>query len=571
MRHYYPTNTLVKGSPLIVGDDVKARVSTPVRDCGGTISNGIYCTLVTTKAANSTGVIIGGPIQVTADASGTNGPGGFTWYQIQWSDLTTGWSQENYLERLFPAPSAPSGLAGAATTNQITLTWTDTSGGVAQGFRIERAISASGPWLELTNTLNLTPSYVDKSLQAGATWYYRVRAFNAAGNSGYSGAGLAVTTSNSPPLLAPIGTRTVHAGMTVTVTNVANASDFVYTLLDFEPFTSEGSNAVVMFRDPRFSGSTSTNIDSTPDLSIIGDVFPAGNTSTRALHVSCNFSNASNPWLRLTTASATYFPNPVIDFTKKLRFNIYADKAVQVAVGCRESTVSAGTAFGADGGTAGAIEWAGVTNVNGNAPMPARTIAASNWVTLNFDFPNEPVRSFSGGNGILSTASGLGALEHIALVPVGGLGIYNVYLDELQLVAPRVFTYALGAGSTSGASINPTNGVFTWTPPATNSAVTNQFSVIASDNNTPPLKTTNTLTVIVMPAPAIETVSSTNGQTTLSWTAIPGTTYRVQFKDDLNAGEMDGPGADLTANTAVGTAIDSDPAEQRFYRVLVVQ
>ena len=39
---YYPANTLVKGSPLMLGDDVKARVSTPVRDCAGTISNGIY-------------------------------------------------------------------------------------------------------------------------------------------------------------------------------------------------------------------------------------------------------------------------------------------------------------------------------------------------------------------------------------------------------------------------------------------------------------------------------------------------------------------------------------------------
>ena len=103
---------------------------------------------------------------------------------------------------------------------------------------------------------------------------YRVRAFNAAGNSAYSGVGLAVTTSNSPPIIAPIATRTVHGGMNVTITNVASGSDFVYTLTDFEPFTSESSNAVVLFRNPRFSGSMSTNIDTTPDLSIIGRRVP---------------------------------------------------------------------------------------------------------------------------------------------------------------------------------------------------------------------------------------------------------------------------------------------------------
>ena len=134
-----------------------------------------------------------------------------------------------------------------------------------------------------------------------------------------------------------------------------------------------------------------------------------------------------------------------------------------------------------------------------------------------------------------------------------------------------MFTYALAAGGPGNASINATNGLFTWTPPATNSVVTNQFSVVVSDNNTPSLKATNTFSMIVMPAPAIETVLSTNGQTTLSWTAIPGTTYRIQYKDDLNAGDWTDLVPDITANTAIGTAIDIEAAEQRFYRVFVVQ
>ena len=144
--------------------------------------------------------------------------------------------------------------------------------------------------------------------------------------------------------------------------------------MDFEPFASEGSNGIVMFRDPRFSGSTTPFIDATPDLALVTDTFATnGNGSGHALRSSINFTNSSNPWLRLTTASAGTFPNPVIDFTRKLQFSVYADHAIQVAVGCRETTIGAGTAIGSDGGTSGGIEWAGVTNIAGTAPTPMKT------------------------------------------------------------------------------------------------------------------------------------------------------------------------------------------------------
>jgi hypothetical protein len=187
----------------------------------------------------------------------------------------------------------------------------------------------------------------------------------------------------------------------------------------------------------------------------------------------------------------------VIDFTKKLRFDIYVDKAVQVAVGCRETTTAAGTPIGSDGGTSGAIEWAGVTNTSGTAPMPTRTVPAGVWTTLLFNFPSEPITSFSGGNGVLSTASGLGVLEHLAIVPAAGTGAYNIYLDNFAVLAPRTFTYGLAAGAPSGASVNATNGVFTWTPTEAQGPGSYPISVIATDNSSPALKATNTFTVTV--------------------------------------------------------------------------
>ena len=504
VRHYYPTLFLVKGAPLIIGDDVKALKTVDVRACpDGSITNGVNCSLVTTKAANSTGTIIGGPQQVTVDGGGaTNNPGGFTWYQVQWSDSTIGWSPENFLERVYSVPATPTNFTAVpAATNQINLSWFDASGGAADSFRIERAPAASGPWLEITNIDAAFTTYSDKNLGLASTSFYRMRAYNSGGNSPYSGI-VSATSSNVSPAITATGNRTITEGLTLTVTNLGSGPDFSQLMTDFEPFPSEGSNGIVMFRTPRFSGSTSPLLDAAPDLALVTDTFVTnGNGSGHVLRVSCNFTNPSNPWLRLTTASASTFPNPVIDFTKRLRFSIYADRAIQVAVGCRETTVAAGTAPGSDGGTTGGIEWAGVTNISGGggsfAPIPTRSIPAGNWNTVTFDFPNEPIWNFAAGNGVLSTASGLGTLEHIAIVPAAGTGTYNIYLNNISVVTPRTFTYSLAPGAPAGAAVNATNGIFTWTPTEAQGPATNIISVIATDNSSPPRTATNTFTVVV--------------------------------------------------------------------------
>jgi hypothetical protein len=503
--HYYPDLRLARGAPLLVGDNVRAETTLNVRACsGGAIDGGVTCPLITTKATGQTGVIIGGPLVVTNDSKG------FTWYQVRWNDAgpTTGWSCENYLERLFSAPSAPASLTATATaTNRIDLSWTENSSAEA-GFLLERAPAAGGPWIQIAQLQANVTAFSDGDLYRGSTWNYRVLAFNAAGNSAYSAVATATTPAGVPPTLSPVHDQQVTPGTLIIFTNVASAPERLQLITDFEPFLSETANGVVLFRTPNFSASTSGFLDSGPDMDIaaVTDTYPNTRHGTgMVLYVHCNFTNGSNPWLRLTTSSAQWFPNPVIDFTKKLRFDIYADQSVKVAVGCRETTTPAGTVIGADGGTTGSsIEWAGVTNTAGTAPMPVRTVPSNTWTTLTFDFPNEPIRSFSGGNGALSTASGLGVLEHLAIVPVGltsipagSTNIYNLYLDNFAALVPRVFTYSLGAGAPANATLNSATGVFTWTPTQAQNPSTNQISIIVTDNSSPALRATNTFKVTV--------------------------------------------------------------------------
>ena len=108
-------------------------------------------------------------------------------------------------------PAAPSSLQAAATSaSQINLSWTDNSNN-EDGFKVERKTGAGGTYSEIKTVGAGVASYSDTGLTCATTYYYRVRANNGAGDSGYSNEAN-VATSNCP-LTAP----TAPSGLTATV------------------------------------------------------------------------------------------------------------------------------------------------------------------------------------------------------------------------------------------------------------------------------------------------------------------------------------------------------------------
>ena len=76
-------------------------------------------------------------------------------------------------------PAAPTDLvATAVSSNQIDLSWSDNADDETD-YRVERAISDSGPWIQIKVLGANITTCSDSSLDPDTTYYYRVRAYRA--------------------------------------------------------------------------------------------------------------------------------------------------------------------------------------------------------------------------------------------------------------------------------------------------------------------------------------------------------------------------------------------------------
>jgi hypothetical protein len=101
-------------------------------------------------------------------------------------------------------PGAPSGLtATSVATDQINLTWTDNATNET-GFKIERKTGAGGTYAQIATIGASITTYSNTDLTPGTSYFYRVRATNAGGDSAYSNEASATTlTTIWPPEATP--------------------------------------------------------------------------------------------------------------------------------------------------------------------------------------------------------------------------------------------------------------------------------------------------------------------------------------------------------------------------------
>ena len=113
-----------------------------------------------------------------------------------------------------PPPTAPTLIKIVGTSNNVLFQWNDNSNN-EDGFKIERKDGTSGTYTQIGTTGANVNVYADSGLQFGKVYCYRVRAYNSAGNSGYSNEKCA-TTLSKPTLSSPFNGATLNTN-TVTL------------------------------------------------------------------------------------------------------------------------------------------------------------------------------------------------------------------------------------------------------------------------------------------------------------------------------------------------------------------
>ena len=137
---------------------------------------------------------------------------------------------------------------------------------------------------------------------------------------------------------------------------------------------------------------------------------------------------------------------------------------------------------------------------------------------------------------------------------------------------PQILTYTLLNGPPGSGTVP---GAFYWAVPANEPPGSHVISLRVTDNGTPPLTdfVSFVLTVAapgdrtVQVGPVIESVANINGQATFTIQTTPGRTYRVFYKDDLDAAEWTQFGPDFVAANTIASITQNSPGARRYFIV----
>ena len=179
---------------------------------------------------------------------------------------STGGTNDTYTlrKRTGSKPLSPAEVAARAIgTNAIEVAWIDSATNEF-GYYIDRSTDGTNYARIGTNSVNTT-SFLDSGLPAGVTFYYRVIAYNGAGESGGSGA--SSFTGNNAPTLAAIPNFFADVLRPLFFTALGTDTDLPanqlsYAVLPGAPAGAaiNGSNALFRWRPTRADAATTNAI-----------------------------------------------------------------------------------------------------------------------------------------------------------------------------------------------------------------------------------------------------------------------------------------------------------------------
>jgi glucuronoarabinoxylan endo-1,4-beta-xylanase len=194
-------------------------------------------------------------------------------------------------------------------------------------------------------------------------------------------------------------------------------------------------------------------------------------------------------------------------------------------------------------------------SLSNQAPVPV-----TNFV-FTYSLPARSVVSFVGAG---NTAPTLSPVANRTVNPGTTVTVTNAASDPE--IAAQSLTFELLA-SPPGASVNATNGVFTWRPGVSQANSNHFVTVRVSDNGTPPLSATNSFQVLVNPAvvPTLSVMATAPPELLFSVSGAPGPDYTIWTSTNLLNWQ-----ALFTTNPATLPFTFTDTTttgQKRFYRI----
>lgn len=143
-------------------------------------------------------------------------------------------------------PDTPSGLtATLAGNSNVVLGWSGSNGA---SYKIERSDDGGSSWSQIADITNGATSYVDESVASFTTYQYRVRAYNAAGQTAYSTAA-SLTTGDKSVRYVDV---TISLYPTATLTTAADRANYEAVIGYFADAIFEASNGANRLRKVTF-------------------------------------------------------------------------------------------------------------------------------------------------------------------------------------------------------------------------------------------------------------------------------------------------------------------------------
>jgi hypothetical protein len=173
------------------------------------------------------------------------------------------------------------------------------------------------------------------------------------------------------------------------------------------------------------------------------------------------------------------------------------------------------------------------------APNSAVTWSGFETVTWDVAGTTSPPINAANVNILLSTDGGL-SFPTLLAANVPNSGAQNVLLPNIATTTARI-------------KVQASDNIFFDISRA-------NFSIVSAG-----------ISFVQPPSPAIQCLRLTNGVAVVTWSTVPGGTYRLQYKDSLdspgwqNMGNLSATASTLTTTDLVGAVA------QRFYRVLLLQ